>query len=125
MSSEKKVILIVDDAPDNIHLLSGLLNANYKIKAATNGEKAIAIASRTPTPDLILLDVVMPEIDGYAVCETLKNQEVTKNIPVIFVTGNASDAEKQKGFSLGAIGFLRKPVNSAQLFDIVQKTLDS
>ena len=123
MSGVKKVILIVDDTPDNILLLSGLLKDNYKIKAATNGEKAIVIANKTPPPDLILLDVVMPEIDGYAVCETLKHHELTKNIPIIFVTGNASDAEKQHGFSLGAIGYLGKPVDSAQLFDIIQKTL--
>ena len=71
MTDREKTLLVVDDAPDNIQLLSGLLKATYKVKAATSGEKALVIASKAPAPDLVLLDVMMPGMDGYEVCRQL------------------------------------------------------
>ena len=123
MSSEKKVILVVDDAPDNIQLLSGLLKADYKIKAATSGEKALTIANKTPHPDLVLLDVVMPGMDGYEVCKRLKQADPTKYIPIVFVSGNITDEDKKNGRELGAAGFVGKPVNPDELIRLVQDTL--
>lgn len=123
MNSDKKIILVVDDVPDNIQLLSGLLKARYKVKAATSGEKALVIANKNPQPDLILLDVVMPEMDGHAVCEKLKNEVSTKQIPVVFVSGNTSDEEIKQGIDLGAAGYLGKPVDASELTTLIQKIL--
>ena len=80
MGSDKKIILVVDDAADNIQLLNGLLKADYKIKAATSGEKALTIANKSPHPNLVLLDVVMPGMDGYEVCKLLKQAEHTNTV---------------------------------------------
>ncbi|CAO3380600.1 Response regulator containing a CheY-like receiver domain and an HD-GYP domain [Azospirillum argentinense] len=104
-------ILIVDDTPDNLKLLSGLLKESYKVKVANNGRKALEIAAAAPAPDLILLDVVMPEMDGYAVCATLKKTPGTRNIPVIFLTGRAEEADRERGFALGAVDYIAKPVD--------------
>ena len=123
MNSDKKIILVVDDVPDNIQLLSGLLKANYKVKAATSGEKALVIANKSPQPDLILLDVVMPEMDGHAVCESLKNEGSTKQIPIVFVSGNTSEEEIKRGIDLGAEGYLGKPVDPSELTALIQKIL--
>jgi len=123
MNSDKKIILVVDDMPDNIQLLSGLLKARYKVKAATSGEKALVIANKNPQPDLILLDVVMPEMDGHAVCEKLKNEASTKQIPIVFVSGNTSEEEIKRGIDLGAERNLRKPVDPSELTTLIQKIL--
>ncbi len=88
----KQVILIVDDTPDNISLLSGLLKEQYKIKIATSGVKALQIAAQQPAPDLILLDVMMPEMDGYETCRRLKSDLLTVDIPVIFPDRKKSGA---------------------------------
>ena len=116
---DKKVILVVDDAADNIQLLSGVLKAHYKVKAATNGEKALTIAQKTPAPDLILLDVIMPGMDGFEVCQKLKEDDQTAGIPVIFVSGNFSDDDKQRGEDLGAAGFVGKPIDSNKLLEMI------
>ena len=123
MNNDKKIILVVDDAPDNIQLLSGLLKADYKVKAATSGDKAITIANKSPQPDLILLDVVMPEMDGHEVCQKLKNDASTKHIPIVFVSGNTSDEEVKQGMSLGAAGYLGKPIDTSKLTALLQKIL--
>ena len=107
----KPIILVVDDIPDNIHTLSGILNDDFKIKAATSGEKALKIASATPKPHLILLDIMMPEMDGYEVCQRLKGNPVTADIPVIFVTAKTDVVDEQKGFELGAVDYITKPVS--------------
>ncbi len=83
ITTDKPIILVVDDIPDNIHTLSGILNDDFKIKAATSGERALKIASSSPKPHLILLDIMMPEMDGYEVCRTLKSDPVTSDIPII------------------------------------------
>ena len=106
----KKTILIVDDVADNIQLLRSILAPCYRIKIATSGEKALALADCAEPPDLILLDVMMPGIDGYEVCRLLKTRENTKNIPVIFVTAREDAADEERGFRAGAVDYITKPV---------------
>ncbi|WMW82252.1 two-component system response regulator [Undibacterium cyanobacteriorum] len=107
----KQVILIVDDTPDNITLLSALLKDIYKIKIATNGVKALHIASTQPSPDLILLDVMMPEMDGYETCKRLKENPLTAEIPVIFLTAKSQVSDEEMGLKLGAVDYISKPVS--------------
>ena len=109
----KPIILIVDDIASNIQILANILKDMYNIKVATNGENAIAIASKEPKPDLVLLDVIMPEMDGYEVCKQLKNDNHTKDIPIIFVTANNETVDEENGFNLGAVDYITKPVNPA------------
>ena len=122
---DKKIILIVDDSADNIQLLSGVLKEKYKVKAATSGDRALKIAHKVPPPDFILLDVVMPEMDGYEVCQQLKSNQQTMNIPVLFISGNVSDEEQQKGLDLGAEAYMGKPVDSGKLLSIIEQVLSS
>jgi putative two-component system response regulator len=107
----KQVILIVDDTPDNITLLSALLKDKYRIKIATNGLKALHIASIEPSPDLILLDVMMPEMDGYETCRRLKDNPQTHQIPVIFLTAKSQVSDEEMGLRLGAVDYISKPVS--------------
>ncbi len=115
MNTNRKTVLVVDDTPANIQLVSGLLRELYKVKAATSGEKALKIANLDPPPDLILLDVMMPEIDGYEVCRRLKGHSATQAIPVIFLTGNDDESERQTGLALGAVDYISKPVDPDDL----------
>jgi putative two-component system response regulator len=105
----KPTILIVDDVPDNITVLTNIL-ADYNLKAANNGAKALEIASRFK-PDIILLDIMMPDMDGYAVCTRLKRDLHTKNIPVIFITAMDEETNEARGFELGAVDYITKPVS--------------
>ncbi len=102
-------VLIVDDTPENIQILIGLLSADYRVKAANNGKKALEIAASTPPPDLILLDVMMPEMDGFEVCQKLKDNPDTAKIPVIFITAKTEIADEKQGFELGAVDYIAKP----------------
>jgi len=122
--SDNKIVLIVDDVPANIDILKGMLSSEFKMKAAIKGEKALSIAQRVPDLDLILLDVQMPEMDGYEVCRQLKANPQTARIPVIFVTGNDSQEEVDKGMALGAVGYLIKPVSADKLKDLIEKILN-
>ncbi|PKH09631.1 HD domain-containing phosphohydrolase [Moritella sp. Urea-trap-13] len=106
-------ILVVDDIADNIQILNGFLNLEYKVLAATSGHKALAIAQQYPQPDMILLDVMMPEIDGFEVCRLLKKDPATKHIPVIFVTAKSEQVDESLGFELGAVDYITKPYNPA------------
>ncbi|HAN21176.1 MAG TPA: diguanylate cyclase response regulator [Clostridiales bacterium] len=106
---KQQTILIVDDAKSNINVLAELLRSDYIIKAATSGEKALTIALSENPPDLILLDVVMPEMDGYEVCKRLKASSQTKNIPIIFITGKLGEEDEINGFNLGAMDYITKP----------------
>jgi len=108
-SLEKPTILIVDDTPSNIAVLSNILT-DYNVKAANNGAKALEIATRY-RPDIILLDIMMPEMDGYNVCMRLKRDFRTKNIPVIFVTARDEVTDETRGFELGAVDYITKPVS--------------
>ena len=112
-SGDKQTILVVDDTVENIDVLSGVLRPTYKVKAALNGERALKIAHGDPQPDMILLDIMMPEMDGYEVCEILKSNPLTARIPVIFVTAKTAVEDEQKGLALGAVDYITKPVNAA------------
>lgn len=103
-------ILVVDDTPDNIDILKGVLSSEFQVKAATSGEKALNIAESTQL-DLILLDIMMPEMDGYEVCTRLKQQEATREIPVIFVTALTETVNEEKGFQVGCVDYLTKPIS--------------
>jgi serine phosphatase RsbU (regulator of sigma subunit) len=111
--SAQKLILIVDDTPLNIGVISGALKDSYKTKVATNGEKALALASAEEKPDLILLDIMMPGMDGYEVCSRLKADPVTSEIPVIFLTGQTSAEDETRGFEVGAVDYVHKPFSPA------------
>ncbi len=105
----KSTILIVDDVPANIKVLGETLKADYKIRLATDGEKALKMARSSSPPDLILLDIVMPKMDGYEVCKLLKKDTTTKNIPVIFITAMAEEEDETKGLAYGAVDYITKP----------------
>jgi len=109
--TQKQTILIVDDTPDNLTLMTGLLKDEYKTKVANNGERAISIASTLPLPDLILLDIMMPGIDGYEVCRRLKADERTKDIPIVFLTAKIEVEDEQKGFDVGCVDYITKPIS--------------
>ena len=104
-------ILIVDDEPLNIEVLSETLEDMGDISFATDGDTALKLAAEI-RPDIILLDVMMPGMDGYEVCRRLKESPETKNIPVIFVTALADEADEAKGIKIGAIDYVTKPVNA-------------
>ncbi len=120
MDSELKnqkpfLILIVDDVETNLQLLGNILQEqNYDVSFASNGQDALSILE-TELPDLILLDVMMPEMDGFEVCERVKSNQQTKDIPVIFLTAKAETEEILKGFELGAVDYVTKPFNSSEL----------
>jgi diguanylate cyclase (GGDEF)-like protein len=115
MSKEeaRRTILIVDDAPANIQALGSLLKDEYRILVARHGEKALQIAREDSPPDLILLDIQMPDMDGYEVCRRLKSESPLNRIPVIFVTAKSGADEEELGFSLGAVDYISKPFHPA------------
>lgn len=105
-------ILVIDDTPANIRLLIDLLKADYEIIFATGGERGLELAGADPAPDLILLDLMMPGMDGYEVCRRLKDNDRTRNIPVMFVTGADSEAAEAQGINVGAVDYLTRPISS-------------
>lgn len=111
--NDRQTVLIVDDEPGNIRILVELLRSDYRTLVATNGDKALQIARAENPPDLILLDVVMPELDGYEICKILKADDRTKKIPIIFITSKDSEEDERKGFEVGAVDYVMKPFRSA------------
>jgi putative two-component system response regulator len=109
-STEKSRVLIVDDEPGNIKILSNVLAQDYALSVATNGKQALEIA-RVQSPDIVLLDMIMPEMDGIEVCEALKANEDTKDIPVIFVTSMSDTANEERGLDAGAVDYISKPIS--------------
>ncbi|MEO5339961.1 MAG: response regulator [Magnetococcus sp. MYC-9] len=105
----KPVILVVDDAPENIDILKNALISDYTVKLATNGRKALEAARKQPCPDLILLDIMMVGMDGYEVCRILKADPETRQIPVIFVTAKTDLEDELNGLALGAVDYITKP----------------
>ena len=105
------VVLVVDDTPDNLVLMSRLLRGLYRVKVANSGERALQIARGPEMPDLILLDVMMPEMNGYDVCRQLKSDPVTRNIPVIFLTARSDIEDEEVGLELGAVDYISKPIS--------------
>lgn len=121
--SNRHTLLVVDDTPTNLSLLSNLLRDTYRIKVANNGVKALNLAFSAP-PDLILLDIMMPEMDGYEVCRRLKNNENTRNVPVIFLTAKTEVEDEEHGFSVGAVDFIHKPISPPILLARVKTHLE-
>src|SRR5262249_37467808 len=107
-NSDTKLVLIVDDTPTNVAVVTGLLKDAFRTKVATSGQKALAIAS-AEKPDLILLDVMMPDMDGFEVCRRLKENPETREIPVIFLTAKTDAVDEVRGFDVGAVDYIRKP----------------
>lgn len=108
--SSKPTLLIVDDVPTNIDVLRGVLSDHYRLKAATGGARALQIAQQDPMPDLVLLDVMMPDMDGYDVCRHLKADPRTHHIPVIFVSARDDEDDHELGFDAGAVDYITKPI---------------
>lgn len=108
---QQKLVLVVDDSADNLILMAGMLEGSYKVKVAKSGERALVLAAAEPHPDIILLDVMMPHMDGYEVCERLKHNPVTSNIPVIFLTARTATEDETHAFRCGAVDFITKPIN--------------
>src|SRR4051812_44201505 len=105
-SEDKKTILLVDDTPANIQIAREILKDKYKTRVATSGAKALELVKIAPAPDLILLDVMMPEMDGYEVCTRLKADVATREIPVIFLTAMTEAEDETRGFSVGAVDYI-------------------
>ncbi len=122
--SDKSTILVVDDAPENLALISSLLKEQYQIKVATSGEKALSIiANAKQKPNLILLDIIMPKMNGYDVCLQLKTSDLTSSIPIIFLTSLTKQEDEGKGFKLGAVDYIHKPISPSVLLARVQTHL--
>jgi len=110
MSDVKSVVLVVDDISENIDIMIGILENDYVVKMALDGERALEIAAKEPHPDIILLDIMMPGMNGYEVCTILKEDVSTSNIPVIFVTAKDDLRGELKGFDVGGVDYITKPV---------------
>ncbi|MCU7834991.1 MAG: response regulator [gamma proteobacterium symbiont of Taylorina sp.] len=129
--AQKQTILVVDDLSSNIDVISSFLKNKYIIRVAKNGKKALSITRSDKQPDLILLDIMMPEMSGFDVCLQLKQDPATADIPVIFLTGNNNEQDIAKGLKIGAVDFIHKPVSPAVLLariDIhlkLQQTIDN
>lgn len=108
---EKQTVLIVDDEPVNIKVLGQALSDIYRVKTAINGSKALDICTSSDAPDLVLLDIQMPDIDGYEVLIRLREQEKTKSLPLIFITGRDAAEDEARGLELGAMDYITKPFN--------------
>ncbi len=118
----EKTILIVDDTPENVDILRGLLS-DYRLAIAINGKIALKIANLNPKPDLILLDIMMPEMNGFQVCEELKKNPETKSIPIIFITALSETENLVKSFELGAVDYITKPFNHSEVMKRVETHL--
>jgi CheY-like chemotaxis protein len=120
---KRKTILVVDDTPDNLTFISGLLKDDYRVKVANNGQKAITIARSNDPPDLIMLDIMMPGMDGYDVCRMLKADPQSPDIPIIFLTAKAEIEDERQGLELGAVDYITKPVSPPILMARVKTQL--
>jgi putative two-component system response regulator len=115
MTDSKPVILVADDTPANIDVLLGLLERKYRLKVATNGERALKLAQSPPTPELILLDIMMPKMDGFEVCRRLKQEEDTRDIPVIFISALDDTSDKVAAFGAGGVDYVAKPFHGEEV----------
>ncbi len=109
--STKPVVLIVDDTPENLTILNGLLKDGHRTKVANSGERALKLAVAEPKPDLVLLDIMMPGMDGYEVCRRLKADAATREIPVIFLTAKTQVEDESRGFEVGCVDYITKPIS--------------
>ena len=120
---DKKKILAVDDQPENLRLIMEILKEDYTIIVATNAEKGLELAAREPQPEVVLIDVRMPEMDGFEMAQRLRNEEQTASIPFIFVTAADQEEDFQKGLALGADEFISKPISPVLLKHRLLKAL--
>jgi CheY-like chemotaxis protein len=118
-----KKVLLVDDSMTTLVMESMILHGRYELVKARNGEEAIARAL-AENPDLILLDVVMPVLDGFSTCERLRQHEQTKNTPIIMVTTRGEEANLERGYSVGCTDYVTKPIDAAELLSKVRNYLD-
>ena len=107
----KPTVLVVDDTPDNLSLMRELLRSDYQVQLANGGERALKLAAMSPHPDLILLDIMMPVMDGYEVCRSLKANPLTRDIPVVFLTAKSEVEDEKKGLEIGAVDYITKPIS--------------
>lgn len=121
---DKKKILIADDEPNIRLLVSSMLSKDYIVIEASDGEEALALA-RKQKPDLVLMDIMMPKIDGYAACSILKADPVTKAIPVVMLTGLDYTLNVKLGQKIGADGYITKPFSQQELLDMIAKLLET
>ncbi len=110
--SRRPIILVADDLAENIDVMAGALGQTYEVRVALNGQDALAGAESDPLPDLVLLDIMMPDMNGYEVCRRLKASEKTRDIPVIFVTAMDEMKDEEKGFEVGAVDYVTKPIKT-------------
>ncbi len=108
-------ILVVDDTPGNIDILQGILSPAYRVKVASNGARALEIAAQEDGPDLILLDIMMPDMDGYEVIRRLKADPATRDTPVLFITAKEAAEDEQRGFDLGCVDYITKPISAPRV----------
>lgn len=111
LDAVRPVVLVVDDDTGTLNLMNALLRGRYRIKLATTGRKALEIARADTPPDLVLLDIMMPDLDGHEVCRQLKADPQTSEIPVIFLTAMAQTEDERRGFALGAADYITKPIS--------------
>jgi len=124
-SPPKASILVVDDSPGDLSLMFGLLRNLYTVKGANNGEHALKVARGGSPPDLILLDIMMPGLTGYEVCQELKSDAATREVPIIFLTSLTEAAEEYRGLLMGAADYITKPVNPAIFLSRVKAHLEN
>lgn len=124
MGESQPTILIVDDTPENLTVLGELLQPAYRVRAANSGRRALQIALSAPHPDLILLDVMMPEMDGYDVLEELRASPATRNIPVIFVTAMDGTDDEERGLDRGAVDYITKPIRPSIVLARIRTQLE-
>ena len=123
-AARQSTVLVVDDTRENLTLMGELLRTDYHVRVANSGHRALQVADAEPKPDLILLDVMMPEMDGYQVLQKLREQATTRNIPVIFVTAMNADEDEERGLSLGAVDYVAKPIKPGLLLARVRAHLE-
>jgi putative two-component system response regulator len=124
-TSSKRTVLVVDDTPDNLAFIAALLSDQYRVKVANSGPKALAVARSADPPDLILLDVMMPGMSGFEVCEQLKADPGTAGIPVVFLTANTGAEDEKRGFDIGGADYITKPISPAVTIARVRTHLEN
>lgn len=124
VSDTRRTVLVVDDTPDNLSLMTGLLKDIYRVKVANGGERALTIAAASPCPDIILLDVMMPGMSGHEVCRRLKADPATAGIPVVFLTARSDQEDERIGLELGAVDYIAKPISPPVVLARVRNHLE-